>query len=220
MKGALIMRKHSHLAAGFLGLSLVVDNLGATAQTPTPHATSTIAEVRHELLQLPYYGVYDFIAFSYNKGAVTLQGYAYEGRLRADAERAVKRASGVDQVIDQIEQLPPWLTDDEIRWKAYYAIFNDPFLSSYAPGGGMLWGHPHAIGSDFLDFGPARFPGTEPAGNYPIHIIVKNLHITLLGVVESDADKDMAGIKMREVPGGMGTDNELVVENAKQSTRN
>jgi hyperosmotically inducible protein len=213
------MREHIHHAAAFVGLILVLGNVGTRAQTPTPQTNNTIGEVRHELLQLPYYGVYDFIAFSYREGTVTLQGYAYEGRLKTDAARAVTRAPGVERVIDQIEDLPPSMKDDELRWKAYYAIFNDPFLSTYTPGGAMLWGHPHAFGSDFLDFGPPRFPGAEPAGNYPIHIIVKDLHITLLGVVESDADKNVAGIKAREVPGNVGVDNELVAENTKQLTK-
>ena len=206
------MRRHSYLAAAFVGLILVLVTARTMAQTS--QAKNTIEEVRTELLQLPYYGVFDFIAFGYNKGTVTLQGYAYEGRLKTDAERAVKRASGVDQVVDQIEDLPSAQMDDELRWKTYYAIYGDPFLSNYAPGGGLLWGHRHAFGSGFLGQGPARFPDTEPAGNYPIHIIVKNLHITLFGVVDTSADGDLAGIKARGVPNNLGVDNELIVEKA------
>src|SRR5450631_141320 len=104
----------------FVALLLLLISTGTTAQTP--QAKKTIAEIRKELLQLPYYGVFDFIAFSYSTGTVTLQGYAYEGRLKTDAERAVKRASGVDQVVDKIEDLPSTLTDDDLRWKTYYAI--------------------------------------------------------------------------------------------------
>jgi hypothetical protein len=212
------MRKQLLLGVAFVGLVLVLVNAGIKAQAPTPQAKNTIEEIRKELLQLPYYSVFDFIAFSYNKGTVTLQGFAYWGPLRTDAERAVKRVSGVDQVIDKIEDLPPSQTDDELRWKSYYAIYADPFLSHYAPGGGLLWGHRHGFRGGFLGMGPTRFPGTEPAGNYPIHIIVKNLHITLFGVVDSEADKNTAAIKVREVPGNLGVDNELIVESSKQST--
>jgi hyperosmotically inducible protein len=204
------MRRHGHLAGALVGLIVVLADVGTTAQTP--QAKNTIAEIRKELLQLPYYGVFDFIAFRYDKGTVTLQGYAYQDRLKTDAERAVKRASGVDQVVDQIEVLPVAPTDDDLRWKTYYAIYRDPFLSRYAPGGGLLWGHRHAFGGGFLGLGPSRFPGTEPAGNYPIHIIVKNLHVTLFGVVDNNADKNAAGIKTSGVAGNLGVENELMVE--------
>jgi hyperosmotically inducible protein len=211
------MHSHRRVAVALVGLSLVLIGAGAAAQS---QAKSTIEEIRKELLQLPYYGVFDFIAFSYDKGTVTLTGYAYSPRLKTDAERAVKRASGVDRVIDKIEELPVSLNDDELRWRTYYAIYRDPFLSRYAPGGGMLWGHSHALGGPTLrPLGPGPFLGLEAAGNYPIHIIVKNGRITLLGVVDNEGDKTIAGTKAREVPGSFGVENDLMVENARQSTK-
>jgi hypothetical protein len=182
---------------------------------------STVDEIRKELMQLPYYGVFDYLAFSYDKGTVTLVGYAYHPTLKQDAVRAVKRVSGVDQVIDKIEELPVSQFDDELRWKTYYAIYRDPFLSRYAPGGGVLWGHRHPFGTGFHSFGGTRFPGMEPLGDYPIHIIVKNGKITLLGVVDNESDKTVAGLRAREVPGAFGVENELVVEKAevKSSTK-
>ena len=84
-------------------------------------------------MQLPYYGVFDFIAFNYEKGAVTLTGYAYSAQLKGDAERAVKRASGVDEMKDKIEELPASLTDDEVRWRTYYAIYRDTPSSRATP---------------------------------------------------------------------------------------
>jgi hypothetical protein len=188
---------------------------------PQAPAKSSIEEIRKELMQLPYYGVFDFIAFSYDKGIVTLVGYAYRPTLKTDAERAVKRAPGVDEVRDKIEDLPVSLNDDELRWKTYYAIYHDPFLSRYAPGGGMLWGHRHPLGLGFHPLGPGGFfPGMEPAGDYPIHIIVKNGHITLLGVVDNESDKTVAGMKAREVPGAFGVENDLMVEkDVKSSTK-
>lgn len=184
----------------------------APARTQAREADPTIESIRKELLQLPYYGVFDFIAFSYEKGTVTLFGYAYHPGLKQDAERAVKRAPKVDEVANKIEDLPLTPNDDDLRWKTYYAIYSDPFLSRYAPGGAMLWGHRHAYRGPFGRFGPARFPGAEPAGDYPIHIIVKGGRITLLGVVDSESDKNVAGLKARGVPGSFGVDNELTVE--------
>ena len=210
------MRMHCCAAVMFVGLSLALGQTGAAAQS---QPQTTVEAIRSELLHLPYYGVFDFIAFSYNKGVVTLQGYAYQGRLKIDAERAVKRASGVDQVVNKIEDLPASLMDDDLRWKAYYAIYRDPSLSRYAPGGGMLWGHRHAFGPGFQALGPSRFPGTEPTGDYPIHIIVKNGRITLLGVVDNVGDKNIAGIKANGIPGAFGVENDLVVDSSTTSTK-
>src|ERR1700682_1723870 len=203
------MHKHIRLALTAVGLIVLLVAASPAAQS---QAKSTTDEIRKELLQLPYYGVFDFIAFSYNKGTVTLMGYAYHLGLKSDAERAVKRASGVDMVVDKIEELPPSPNDDELRWKIYYAIYRDPFLSRYAPGGGMLWGHRHPFDAGFHAMSPMRFPGMEPIGDYPIHIIVKNSKITLLGVVDNESDKTVAGMRAREVPAALGVENELVVE--------
>ena len=210
------MQKHSRVAIVVLGMTLLVSTAQALAQTQTK---STIEEIRKELLQLPYYGVFDFLAFKYDKGTVTLMGYAYNAALKKDAERAVKRAPGVDTVINKIEELPVSPNDDELRWKTYYAIYRDPFLSRYVPGGGALWGHRHAFDPIFHPLGPGFFPGMEPAGDYPIHIIVKNGKITLLGVVDSESDKTVAGLRAREVPGSFGVDNQLMVERSTQSSR-
>jgi hyperosmotically inducible protein len=209
------MFRHTRIAPALLGLTLILAGAGIPAFA---QPASTVESIRKELMQLPYYGVFDFLAFSYDKGTVTLMGYAYHPTLKQDAVRAVKRAPGVDQVIDKIEELPVSQNDDEIRWKTYYAIYRDPFLSRYAPGGGMLWGHRHAFGPGFHSMGMTRFPGMEPLGDYPIHIIVKGGKITLLGVVDSESDKTVAGMRAREVPGSFGVENELVVENQSKSS--
>jgi hyperosmotically inducible protein len=209
------MFRHTRIAAALTGLTLMLAGVSISALA---EPASTVESIRKELMQLPYYGVFDFLAFSYDKGSVTLMGYAYHPTLKQDAVRAVKRAPGVDQVIDKIEELPVSQNDDEIRWKTYYAIYRDPFLSRYAPGGGMLWGHRHAFGPGFHAMGMTRFPGMEPLGDYPIHIIVKGGKIMLLGVVDSEADKTVAGMRAREVPGAFGVENELVVENQSKSS--
>jgi hypothetical protein len=171
-------------------------------------------EIRHELLQLPYYSVFDFLAFKYDRGTALLMGYAYSPALKHDAERAVKRVAGVDTVDNRIEQLPPSQNDDELRWRVYYSIYTDPFLSKYAPGGALLWGHRHPFGG-FNGLWPGGF---EPAGNYPIHIIVRGGRVTLMGVVDDTGDRTMAEMKARQVPGSFEVRNELVVE--REATRN
>ena len=176
-------------------------------------ASSAIDQIRHELLQLPYYGVFDFLAFSYDSGTVTLMGYASTPTLPIDAERAVERASGVACVTDKIEVLPMSLDDNELRWAAYYVIYRDPLLARYAPGSGQLWGHRHTFPSgQLIPLGPIRFLGTEPAGDYPIHIIVRNARVTLLGVVDSELDKARAGELAVGVPRVRGVENELSVD--------
>jgi hypothetical protein len=182
--------------------------LVATLSLATP-AAQTIAEgervlrVRRALERLPYYGVFDFIAFQIEKGTVTLFGFAYQGSLRNAAEQAVRRVAGVDEVANKIENLPASQNDDRIRWATFYSIYTDDFLSRYAPGGAA------AARYDALEFG--RFPGMQPLGNYPIHIIVKGGRTTLVGVVDSESDRTLASVRAREVPQVFGVENELMV---------
>jgi hyperosmotically inducible protein len=211
--------RYRQLAGRFAVTALTVAatlTLSAGRAAAQQSSQSAIEEIRHELMQLPYYGVFDFLAFSYDKGSVTLMGYAYHPGLKSDAEHAVKRASHVDTVVNKIEDLPPSPNDDEIRWKTYYAIYRDPFLSRYAPGGAMLWGHRHSFSAGLHPFGAGPFSGMEPAGDFPIHIVVKGGRITLLGVVDNETDKNVAGLRAREVSGSFGVDNQLMVENARK----
>jgi hyperosmotically inducible protein len=209
------MQRHVRVAAALVGLTCV---LAGAQPLFGADEKSSVEEIRKELLQLPYYGVFDFLAFSYDKGTVTLMGYAYQTTLKRDAARAAKRASGVDTVIDKIEELPVSQFDDELRWRTYYAIYRDPFLSRYAPGGGVLWGHRHSFGEGFHAMSLRRFPGMEPLGDYPIHIIVNNGRITLLGVVDAEIDKTIAGMRAREAPGSFAVENELVIERSKPTS--
>jgi hyperosmotically inducible protein len=200
-------------------LCIVIGGIAVSGSAQSKAPRSTVDDIRHELLQLPYYGVFDFLSFKYDKGTVDLMGYAYRPEVKADAERALKRVAGVDVINDQVEELPASINDDNLRWQTYYAIYKDPFLSRYAPGGGLLWGHRHPFATGALfPLGPARFPGTEPAGDYPIHIIVTQGRITLLGVVDNESDKTVAGVRARGVPGSFGVDNQLMVDHAAPST--
>ncbi len=180
--------------------------LAAVAASAGAQTTKSPAEdVAQAILRLPYYGPFDVIGMSYDKGTVTLTGDAYALGLKRDAERAVTRVAGVDRVINQIAQLPPSPNDDNLRWRTFYAIYSNDFLSRYAPGGGILWGHRYAGWH-------LRGLGQEPIGNYPIHIIVKNGRIKLIGSVDSETDKNVANIAARGVAGSFGVDNQITVE--------
>ena len=135
-------------------------------------------------------------------GTVYLAGYSFQGSLKADAEMATKRASGVNEVANKIEVLPASQNDDRIRWATFYRIYTDDFLSRYAPGGefGVL--------QELRD--EQHFPGMQPVGRYPIHIIVKNGRTMLLGVVDSAADRQIAEVRAREVSGVFEVENGLV----------
>ena len=178
----------------------------AVAQSVTPEETAR--SVRRMLERLPYYGVFDYLVFRVDRGTVYLAGYSFEGRLKADAEMAVKRASGVDEVANKIEVLPASQNDDRIRWATFYRIYTDDFLSRYSPGGaqGAL--------REVLD--ERRFPGMQPVGGYAIHIIVKNGRTMLLGVVDSAADRQIADVRAREVTGVFEVDNGLTVARGGQ----
>ena len=163
----------------------------------------TTVSLRRALNKLPEYGVFDFLAFSVERGTVTLVGYAYSGTLKRDAEAAVKRVAGVDEVANRLELLPASLNDDRIRQATFYKLYTDSFLSRYASGGALATHH------EAIEFG--RYPGRQPFGNYPIHIIVKHGRITLFGVVDNAGDRQLAEFKAREVSGAFSVTNELTI---------
>jgi hyperosmotically inducible protein len=160
----------------FLFLALAV--LGAAQ--PTQDKISK--EVRHELVMLPYYGVFDNLAYRVDGSKVTLFGQVTRPTLKSDAEHAVKKIEGVSLVDNQIEVLPLSPTDDQVRRAAYRQIYSKPPLQRYQM-------------------------GAVP----PIHIIVKNGNITLVGIVDNEGDKDLAGLAANGVPGSFKVTNELVV---------
>jgi osmotically-inducible protein OsmY len=179
--------------------------IGAQASGRTQSVTSEETErsVRRMLERLPYYGVFDYIVFRVDRGTVYLAGYSFEGRLKVDAEMAAKRASGVIEVANKIEVLPTSQNDDRIRWATFYRIYTDDFLSRYAPGG------VYEVLRELRD--ERRFPGMQPVGRYPIHIVVKNGRTLLLGVVDSAADRQIAEVRAREVSGVFEVKSDLVV---------
>jgi hyperosmotically inducible protein len=193
---------------GLFSLALL-ETIGATnslAQSVTPD--ETVRSVQRTLERLPYYGVFDYLVFRVNGGTVYLAGYSFEGRLKSDAEMAAKRATGVVEVGNQIEVLPASQNDDRIRWATYYRIYTDDFLSRYAPGG------VYGVLQELRD--ERHFPGMQPVGRYPIHIIVKNGRTMLLGVVDNASDRQLAEVRAREVTGVFEVENSLIVAREAQ----
>src|ERR1700722_7233906 len=141
-----------------------------------------VREVRHELLMLPYFGVFDNIAFRVDGSTVTLMGQVVRPSLKSDAENSVKHIEGVEKVDNQIEVLPPSSMDDRLRLELYRAIYGYPPLEKYALG-----------------------------VQKPIRIIVKNGHVTLEGVVDNDGDKNFAGLRANGVSGVFSVTNNLQV---------
>jgi hyperosmotically inducible protein len=142
-----------------------------------------VKEVRHELVMLPYYGVFDDLEYNVNGNAVTLTGRVTRPTLKSEAENAVAHIEGVERVDNKIEVLPLSPMDDRIRVAAYRAIYGQSGLDRYA-----------------LQAVP------------PIHIIVDNGHVTLVGTVASQGDKDLAGIRANTVGGVFSVDNMLRVD--------
>jgi hyperosmotically inducible periplasmic protein len=192
------------LRVGLVGLALLE---ALTAVTPgraqSVTSEETVRSVRRMLERLPYYGVFDFIVFRVDRGTAYLAGYSFEGRLKMDAEIATKRASGVEEVANKIEVLPASQSDDRIRWDTFYRIYTDDFLSRYAPGGVF------EVLQELRD--ERHFPGMQPVGRYPIHIIVKNGRTMLLGVVDNASDRQIAEVRAREVTGVFDVENSLTV---------
>jgi hyperosmotically inducible periplasmic protein len=196
------------LRRGFVSLALLGAVSGPTsarAQSVTPE--ETVRSVRRMLERLPYYGVFDYIVFRVDRGTVYLSGYSFEGRLKTDAEMAAKRATGIVEVGNKIEVLPASQNDDRIRWATFYRIYTDDFLSRYTPGG--LPGVLRELRDERL------FPGMQPVGRYPIHIIVKGGRTTLVGVVDNASDRQIAEVRAREVSGVFEVQNHVTVANER-----
>jgi hyperosmotically inducible protein len=143
-------------------------------------------EVRHEILMLPYFGVFDDITYKVEGYKVTLMGQVTRPTLKSEAGNVVKRIEGVAQVDNQIEVLPTSFMDDQLRLRLYRAIYGYPALERYA------------------------MPVIKP-----IRIIVKGGNVTLEGIVDSEADKNLVNILANGVSGIFSVTNHLMVEKPK-----
>ncbi len=140
-------------------------------------------QVRKELVTLPYYGVFDNLAFKREGGTVTLYGQVVRPTTRSSAENRVRKLEGVERVINNIEVLPLSTFDDDIRVRTYRTVFGTGSLYRYALG-----------------------------ANPSVHIIVNRGRVTLEGVVGNKGDSRLAYIAARGVPGVFEVTNNLRVE--------
>lgn len=171
-----------------IGAVLVLTASAAIAAPATSNQQETggqqISEqVRKELVTLPYYGVFDNLAYRVEGSTVVLYGQVVRPVTRSDAESRVARIKGVEHVVNNIEVLPLSPFDDTIRARTYRTLFSTGNLSRYAMG-----------------------------ANPSIHIVVKGGNVTLEGVVSSEADRDLASMAARNVPGVFSVTNNLQTE--------
>ena len=160
----------------------VVADYGKQPQSSDPAENNIAKEVRHELLMLPYYSLFDDLEYSVQGRTVTLSGSVTSEHAvtKSDAENVVKHIEGVDKVINNIKILPPSPLDEQARIQIYRRMANTGDLSRY-----------------FWEAAPS------------IHIIVDNQHVTLKGFVNNEMDKNLATMAANQVPGVFQVTNEL-----------
>ena len=177
------------MSIGVSGIGMAQNSSGSSAGTaqagtgPQRMQDRISREVFHELVMLPQLTIFDNLQYKVDGDKVTLMGQVQDAILKDSAEKVVKKIEGVESVNNQIEILPPSSNDDRIRRQVARALFNDERLFRYSM-------------------------GSVP----PIHIIVKNGHVTLEGVVNSQADKDAATVRANGVPGVFSVENHLQVQ--------
>lgn len=179
------MKPKNLLIASLLLAFAIAPTIPGQSHDPqaSPKGEERIArEVRHELVTLPYYSVFDNLAYQVNGYTVTLEGQVTNPTLKSDAEKSVKKIEGVQNVVNNIEVLPLSPMDNQIRKAVYRAVYGQPGLEMYS----------------------LRAVPT-------IHIIVKNGHVTLTGAVGNQADKQRAGIAANGVSGVFSVTNDLLV---------
>jgi hyperosmotically inducible protein len=164
-------------------LALAVASLPLAAEPAFAQESRVERQIRRELVTLPFYSVFDDLSFRVDGTKVTLMGKVTRPTLKTGAEKAIQDIEGVQQIDNQIEVLPVSPNDDRIRVAAFRAIYYHPMMTRYA-----------------IQAVP------------PIHIIVQNGDITLEGVVNSENEKNVAGIQAQGVNGAFAVTNNLRVE--------
>ena len=181
IRASLLKFLFAMVLAGAMGFTLGA--AGASAGTTTnPKALTISDQVHHELAMLPWYGVFDNLEYQVNGTEVTLSGQVISehATTKDDAGKFVSSIPGVTKVVNNIEVLPPSPFDNQIRRAEFRTVFSQADLGRYTMG---------AIPQ--------------------VHIIVKNGHVSLEGVVMNQMDKNMAGIFANTVPGVFSVENNL-----------
>ena len=173
--------KHTNKTLIIAALTTALSLTSAMAQ-PATKTDNLEKKVRHELLMMPYFSVFDNLSFRVDNGVVTLMGEVTRPTLRSDAQRLIERTEGVKTVVNTIEVLPLSPFDDRIRLATYRAIYGYGPLQRY----GL---------------------GTQPS----IRIIVKNGNVSLEGIVNNAMDRNLANIRANQVPGVFSVSNDLQI---------
>jgi hyperosmotically inducible periplasmic protein len=181
------MKRLLRTLAASMTLSVAAAAGAAPMASDQPAEDRIYRSVRHELVMLPQLTVFDNLSYKVDDSTVTLYGQVRNAVLKDEAASVVKKIEGVAYVDNKIEILPASFSDDRIRRQEARAIFGYDSLFRYSLG---------------------ALP--------PIHIIVKNGHVTLQGLVNTQTDKNVAGIRANGVPGVFSVENKLNVENSAQ----
>jgi osmotically-inducible protein OsmY len=167
-----------------------------------------LVEALGAIYRMREFTAFDWIGGRYDRGTLTLEGFARTRNLKQRAEEAVRRVAGVDEIVNNIETLPPHGGDDDIRLRAYAAIYTTA-LERYMPGGNMTDGliaelaDAARLGLDAADVG---------RGPHGIHIIVSGGRVILRGQVRAAGDRQQAQVRVRSVGGLLSVTNELRVQ--------
>jgi hyperosmotically inducible protein len=218
------MTAHLHLTRRTLPLlaAALIFNFTAQAAIAQPAAAPTwsqedtlriVNEVQKKLAGLTTYSVFDWLTFGVQGKTIILKGYASRPILKSDAENAVKRIKGVENVINEIEVLPNSPNDDRIRAAVYNRIYTQPTLAKYNANQGSL-ARALGPGGRSVALMAGGITNDPPIGFHAIHIIVKNGNVALYGVVNNEMDKTIAGMQANAAPGAFSVDNDLIVQGA------
>lgn len=184
------------LAALIIGIGTLIGGTANAAVTSKDAAvsgqraynTSRIGkQVRKKLVSLPYYGVFDNLAYRIDGGTVTLYGQVVKPSTKTDAGRSVARVEGVSRVVNNIEVLPVSSFDDSLRVRTLRALQRTGGLHRY-------------------------FLGANPS----LHIVVNRGHVTLAGVVGSSLDRQLAYMTARQVSGAFSVTNDLRLDGEEE----
>jgi len=170
-------------AIAIVGVMALVTSMAFSAFAGPRDASVQTEQVRKKLVTLPYYGVFDNLAFKVDGSVVTLFVHVARPTTKKDAQSRVSRIEGVSSVVNNIEVLPLSSFDNQIRVRTYRAVFGKASLYRYALG-----------------------------ANPSIHIVVNHGNVTLEGIVSNEADSRIANIAANGVPGVFSVTNNLRTE--------
>jgi hyperosmotically inducible protein len=181
------MKRNSLRMLGATAVLLALAGLAGASTGPVgPNTDAAIAaKAVHEIRMYSRYTIWDNINLQVNNGALVLTGQVSQPFKKQDLQRIMQAVPGVTSVTNQLEVLPLSNFDNNLRLRVARAVYSSPSFSRYAM---------------------QALP--------PIHIIVNNGHVSLEGVVSTEFDKNLAGMRASSAGLSFGpVVNNLRVEN-------